>query len=267
MSQPIILTQLNVYPIKSCGGISLQTAQLEERGLKHDRRWMIVDEDGMFMTQRDYPRMALIRVRVMSDHLAVVAPNTKELRVPFHLINHTEESVVVWGDTVTAVNVSSEAADWFSEFLGISCRLVFMPDHLLRPVEKTYTSLDSIVGFSDAYPFLMISEASLENLNSRMEHRLPMNRFRPNLVVAGCEPFAEDQWRLIRIGSIEFHVVKPCERCAITTVDQATGIRGKEPLRTLSQFRERNGKVLFGQNLIHEQKGSLRVGEEVVVVR
>jgi hypothetical protein len=140
-----------------------------------------------------------------------------------------------------------------------------MPESTFRPVNSHYATDNEQVSFTDGFPFLLISEASLQDLNKRLDEPVPMNRFRPNLVVSGCEAFAEDSWRQIRIGSISFNVVKPCERCVITTVDQALGIRGKEPLQTLSQYRRQNGKILFGQNLIHTSLGALQVGDSVEI--
>jgi uncharacterized protein YcbX len=161
--------------------------------------------------------------------------------------------------------LGEEVSQWFSEFLELSCQLVYMPDNSYRPVNSRYASHNQQVSFADGFPFLLISEASLQDLNERLDQPIPMNRFRPNLVVSGCEAFAEDSWRSIRIGSIPFHVVKPCERCLITTVDQAQGIRGKEPLQTLAQYRLSNGKILFGQNLIPAELGTLQVGDSVEI--
>lgn len=260
----ITLTQLNIYPIKSCKGISLQSAKLEERGLQYDRRWMIVDEHNRFITQREKPKLALISIRISSDHLAVTAPGTKELRVPFLSSNRNTVSVVVWGDTVSALDVGSEAAEWFTRYLGSTARLVFMPDSAERLASRRGYS--SQMHFGDGYPLLLISEATLEDLNTRLEEPLPMNRFRPNLVVNGCAPYAEDSWNDIQIGNVRLHVIKPCERCAITTVNQLTGEKGKEPLRTLATYRQRDGNVLFGQNLIHEGNGVLEIGSELTII-
>jgi hypothetical protein len=260
----ITLTQLNIYPIKSCKGISLQSARLEERGLQYDRRWMIVDEHNRFITQREKPRLALVSMVFSPDYLAVAAPGMKPLRVPFLSSNRNTVSVVVWGDTVSALDVGSEAAEWFTRYLGSTARLVFMPDSAERLASRRGYS--SQMHFGDGYPLLLISEATLEDLNTRLEEPLPMNRFRPNLVVNGCAPYAEDSWNDIRIGDVRLHVVKPCERCAITTVNQLTAEKGKEPLRTLATYRQSDGNVLFGQNLIHEGKGVLEIGSELTII-
>jgi uncharacterized protein len=260
------LSSLHVYPIKSCGGIAVEEWDVDERGLRHDRRWMLVDGTGRFMSQRRHPRMALISIRVEADRLAVNAPGMPSLEVPLLLSDREPMLTSVWGDLVETLPVGDKADRWFSEFLGVRCRLVHLPDESVRPVDPDYSEQGDRVGLADGFPFLLISEASLANLNARLEHALPMNRFRPNLVVAGCEPFAEDGWRRVRIGHITFRVAKPCARCAITTVDQGTAARGKEPLRTLATFRKHGTKVLFGQNLIHEAAGMLRAGDPVEVV-
>jgi uncharacterized protein YcbX len=260
----IILTQLNIYPIKSCGGIALQAAELEDRGLQYDRRWMVVDEHNRFITQREKPRLALISTKITTDHLAVTAPGMEELRVPFLLSKRNPVSVIVWSDTVSVLDVGSDATEWFTRYLGSTARLVFMPDSAERLASRRGYS--SQVHFGDGYPLLLISEASLEDLNTRLEEPLPMNRFRPNLVVRGCAPYAEDSWNDIQIGGVRLHIVKACERCAITTVNQSTAEKGKEPLRTLATYREREGRILFGQNLIHEGRGVLEVGREVEIL-
>ncbi len=173
----------------------------------------------------------------------------------------------VWDDLVESLPVSDGTDRWFSEFLGLRCRLVYLPDESVRPVDPAYGRPGDQVGLADGFPFLLISEASLADLNARLEGSVPMNRFRPNLVVRGCGPFAEDDWKLVRIGPIAFRVVKPSARCHITTVDQETAATGKEPLRTLARFRRCGTRVLFGQNLIHDKTGTLRINDTVEVIR
>lgn len=226
---------------------------------------MVVDDRFRFLTQREHPRLALIAVELKDDHLLVNAPEMPSLVVPFAPKQPRSVAAVVWEDTVSAVDVGQDAARWFSEFLGIPSRLVFMPDSCGRKAtKKAYTSP---VGFADAYPLLLISEASLSDLNARLIEPVPMNRFRPNLVISGCEAYAEDTWAEISIGGIGLHVVKACARCVITTVNQTSGEKGKEPLRTLATYRSVNGNVLFGQNLIHAGKGTLMVGDRMTVIR
>jgi uncharacterized protein YcbX len=261
------LSGLYVYPIKSASGIPLKASEVDERGLRLDRRWMLVDEGGRFMSQRRFARMALIGVRIGPDHLVVDAPGMPYLEVPFRSAAGRSLLTRVWDDFVESLPVGDEADRWFSEFLGVRCRLVYLPEASVRPVDPAYGRAGDRVGFADGFPFLLISEASLADLNARLEHPVPMNRFRPNLVVRGCGSFAEDNWRLIRIGPIIFRVVKPCSRCAITTVDQRTAATGKEPLRTLAQFRRAGTRVLFGQNLIHDDIDTLRIGDPVEVLQ
>ena len=261
------LSGLYVYPIKSAGGIYLETWEVDERGLRHDRRWMLVDEADRFMSQRRYARMALIGVRIEPDHLVVEAPEMPPLDVPFQPPDDKPRLARVWSDLVEVVRVGDKADRWFGDFLGVRCDLVYLQDGSIRPVDPAYAMTGDLVGLADGFPFLLTSEASLADLNARLESPLPMNRFRPNLVVQGSEAFAEDGWGLIRIGSITLRVVKPCARCLITTVDQRTATTGKEPLRTLAQFRRAGEGVLFGQNLIHDDRGTLRVGDPVRLLR
>jgi uncharacterized protein len=261
------LSSLHVYPIKSCGGATLEEWRVDERGLRHDRRWMLVDETGRFLSQRRHPRMALVGVRIETDHLVVSAPEMPSLQVPYSLPESKPILASIWEDLVGTLPVGEEADRWFAEFLGVRCRLVHLPDESVRAVDPDYGRAGDRVGLADSFPFLLISEGSLADLNARLEQPLPMDRFRPNLVVAGCEPFAEDGWRKVRVGAISLRAVKPCARCAITTVDQGTASRGKEPLRTLATFRKRGTKVLFGQNLVHDETGVLRVGDPVKAVQ
>jgi uncharacterized protein YcbX len=262
----ITVSEVNIYPIKSCGGISLTSAQLEPRGFQYDRRWMLVDDDGIFLTQREYPRMALISVQLHADHLRTEAPGMPSLDIPLRQNAKEHVLVEVWGDKVQAVDVGTKASTWFSEFLGVSVRLVAMSEKSYRPVDERYRLNSDTVSFADAFPLLLISEGSLEYLNSKLEDRLPMKRFRPNMVVRGCAPHDEDNWREILIGDVKMHVVKPCARCVITTVDPETGTRTNEPLRTLATFRTQLGKVIFGQNVLHALNGTVHVGDNVKIV-
>lgn len=263
------ISEINIYPIKSLKGIALQEAVVEDRGLRFDRRWMLVDRDGMFFTQRDFPVMATI-VTAVGDSGLRVSKGGHDLRIPLEPDNGEPLTVTVWDSRVSALAYSGEVSDWFSEAIGTDCKLVLMPADSRREVDAEYAVQrgDDIVSFADGYPFLLIGEGSLADLNSRMEMPLPMNRFRPNLVAAGSDPFAEDTWKKIRIGETTFHVVKPCDRCVTTTVDQARGEKdGKEPLKTLAAFRKQDGKVMFGQNLIAEKAGDIiRVGAEIEVL-
>lgn len=264
----IIVTGLYRYPIKSCAGTAVESVAVNARGVSHDRELMLVDaRSGLFLTQRELPRMALIRPVIAEDVLRVEAPGVSPLRLPL-LRRGDARDVVIWRDRCRAVDQGDEAAAWFGSFLGVECRLVRMAEDFRRRVDPAYeTGPGDQVGFADGFPFLLISVESLADLNGRLPQPLPINRFRPNIVVRGSGvPFAEDGWRHISIGGIDFAVVKPCARCAITTTDQETAVVGKEPLATLAQFRRGERGVFFGQNLIHMGTGALHVGDAVRVL-
>lgn len=264
-ARDVRLTGLNIYPIKSAGGIPLSESELDEFGLRYDRRWMVVDEFGTFLSQRSHPRMALVTTSIGTGTLRVEAPDMPVLETPLDPAPTVATRVRVWKDGCAATWLGEKAARWFSEFLGTPCNLVHMADDTLRPADGKYAPAGTRVSFADAFPFLLISEESLADLNRRLTHPLPMNRFRPNLVVAGAAPYEEDRWDRIEIGGLAFRIVKPCARCVITTTDQTTAQRGKEPLRTLGRYRKVWGKVMFGQNAVHEGTGLLRIGESVIL--
>jgi len=259
------LAKINVYPVKSLGGFSAESAEVEPRGLQHDRRWMLVDRKGRFLTQRALPRMALISTGLTSGGLVLSAPGMEPLRLPFEPEDSARrQTVQVWSSVCEAVPVGEEADGWFREFLGVPCRLVFMPEETRRAVNPDYRADEGIVSFADGYPMMLLSEASLLNLNSRLEQPVPMNRFRPNLVVSGVPAYAEDGWTKIRIGAVTFHGVKSCDRCSLITVDQETGeADGPEPLRMLAAYRLKDQKVLFGRLLIPDGAGVVRVGDAI----
>ena len=259
------LTGLNIYPIKSARGIRLDESVVDDFGLQYDRRWMVVNESGDFLSQRAHPRLALVVPTITDGTLQIDAPGMPALRTPLHPGDSVATSVTVWDDTCQATWVGDRAAQWFSDYLGCACTLVHMPDQVVRPADSAFAPPGVRVSFADGFPFLLISEESLADLNRRLTDPLPMNRFRPNLVVAGGEPYAEDGGGRIEIGGVRLLVVKPCDRCLVTTTDQATGERGKEPLRTLATYRKVNGQVMFGQNVVHEGPGRLRVGDLVTM--
>ncbi|MFZ6026854.1 MAG: MOSC domain-containing protein [Chloroflexota bacterium] len=261
------VSALYTYPIKSCRGTPVDSAQVGPRGIQGDRQLMLVTTEGNFLTQRQHPRMALIYPQWQADYLKLVAP-----AMPDQAIQPTNAGprrrVVVWRDTCDAIDQGDRAAEWFSEYLGFSCRLVRMADDFVRQVNQAYAPRPSDqTGFADGYPFLIVSQASLDDLNTRLSAPLPMDRFRPNLVIAGCMPFAEDGWQVIRVGDLLFDVVKPCARCVVTTTDQDTAVRGKEPLNTLAAYRTLDGKVMFGQNAIHRSGGQICRGDTVDVLK
>ena len=262
------LSELNIYPVKSLGGISLKEAEVTDRGLKYDRRWMIVDRDEKFITQRHHPQLALLKTKINHNKL-ILSHKTKDISplvVPTNS-NLTEITIVnVWDDLVSALAVGRYADEWLNEVLGFKCRLVFMPDDSQRFVDREYAAQNEIVSFADAFPFLIIGQSSLDDLNSRLEESIPMNRFRPNFVFTGGEPYEEDSWLKFKIGNIAFEGVKPCSRCATITVDQDSADGDEEPLKTLSTYRKVGNKTYFGMNLIHDGTGTVRVGDEIEVL-
>jgi uncharacterized protein len=261
------LSEINIYPIKSLGGISLQSSVVEERGLKFDRRWVLVDDTNTFFTQRDFPEMALIRVAVEQDGLRL-QHKTKPvgpLLIPFEFEHSKKDKVVIWDDIVESEFYNNQIDDWFSETLGIKCHLVKMPESTKRIVDETYAK-NKTVSFADAYPFMIIGQSSLDDLNSRMDTPLPMNRFRTNFVFTGGKPFEEDNWKKFKLGEVVFEAVKPCARCVITTTNQETAERLHEPLLTLSKFRKVDNKVMFGMNLVCHSTGNIKVGQKIEVL-
>jgi uncharacterized protein YcbX len=251
------LDAITRFPIKSCRGVNVESAELVERGLAQDRRYMLVDESGRFITQREEHGLARVDVRVAHGGWLVSAPESGS----FFLPETTEEGepvvTEVWRSTVSALAVS-EGSRWFSLLLGRPVRLVYFPDDSEREVEGEPGSL---VAFQDAYPFLIVSRESLDDLNRRLAEPLEMERFRPNLVVSGVTPYAEETWHRFRIGDVRFRMTRPCVRCVVTTLDPRTGDGGKEPLATLARYHTYEGKVSFGMNAVHESQARLHVGD------
>lgn len=260
------LAALYRYPVKSLGGEAFQSLDVTRRGFRGDRDWMVVDTQGRFLTQRRLTRMALVATQLDDvGTLRLSAPGMSALTVGPPAAQQRIE-VGVWGDRIAAVPGGPEADAWLSDFLQQPCRLVAFPADSVRKVDPEHADPTDEVGFADGFPFLLISQASLDDLNGRLRHPVPMLRFRPNLVVEGCDAFAEDGWRRIRIGDVSFRVAKPCSRCIIPTIDPTTGERGREPLQTLMTFRRRDNKVYFGQNLIHDGVGRLEAGMPLEVL-
>ncbi|OOG75194.1 MOSC domain-containing protein [Algoriphagus sp. A40] len=266
MEKKLIVQDIFIYPIKSLGGIRLSEAIVEEKGFRYDRRWMLVDEEGVFVTQREYPQLALLEVTLGKDVLVVShkMDQEKSVRIPFELAVGPELMVTIWDDQVLAKTVDPELDQWFSDFLGFRVSLVMMPESTHRKVNPKYAVHSESVSFADGMPYLLIGQESLNDLNSRLENQVPMNRFRPNIVFSGGSPYLEDSLSKIKIGELEFQIVKPCARCVMTTVDQEHGVKGKEPLKTLSTYRTLNGKVYFGQNVVALQSGKIRIGDVIL---
>ena len=263
----LTLSQLNIYPIKSLGGISLEKSVVTRRGLKHDRRRMLVDEQGEFVSQRSFPVMATLGTAITADGIEVFLKTRpdKRIAIPFDIDFLESAQAKVWSAVCKSMIYPKSINDWFSEVLGQSVRLVYMPDSTHRAADGRYAPKGQYVSFADGFPYLIIGQSSLEDLNNRMDKSLPMNRFRPNLVFSGGEPFSEDSWGDFKIGNVDFRAVKPCARCQVTTTDQDTGERGKEPLTTLAAYRAKNNKVLFGQNVIWLGEGEeeIQLGDTI----
>ena len=260
------VTGLHVYPLKSARGLSLEEANLDAFGIEGDRRWCLTGGDGRVITQRDCPVLATLDVTPTEQGLELHAAGRRPFRVRRPDPRPETHAVAVWKDLTAGLAVGEDADSWLVDLLDRPCRLVYMPETTHRQVSLSYGRSGDRVSFADGYPLLLTSDASLGELNQRMEAALPMDRFRPNIVVDGGEPFAEDDWARIRVGDTEFRVAKSCARCVVTTTDQQTGARGKEPLRTLASFRTVAGKVLFGENLIHDGPGRVRTGDAVEVL-
>ena len=257
-----VVSALYVYPIKSCAGIRVSEWPVVERGFYADRRWMIVDPKGKFVTQRELAELSQVRTAIDGHTLHLTAPGRAPLTLPLAFDAGLSRSVTVWRDTTLGV-VHPEGSEWISKYLSAPYELVYMPDNQQRQVNPDRARPGDIVSFADGYPFLTISEASLADLNARLEKPLEMPRFRPNIVIGESEPYAEDGYTRVRIGELSFRGVKRCERCVITTIDPETGERGREPLRTLAKYRLEDQKVWFGMNMIHDGHGVLRIGDRV----
>jgi uncharacterized protein YcbX len=262
------VSDLFIYPVKSLGGIAVNSALLTDRGFEYDRRWMVIDKENRFITQRELPAMALLQVQVTETGLRIQhkTKRTESTDVPFQpLLPHTVP-VMVWDDICEAQYASSRVDEWLSDMLSFDCRLVYMPDRSLRRVDTRYAANDEITSLSDGYPVLMIGQASLDDVNRRMAIPLPMNRFRPNIVFSGGSPFEEDTMAHFRIKEMDFYAVKPCARCVMTTINQDNAVAAKEPLKTLAAYRSKDNKVYFGQNILYRGSGVIQVGDRIEVV-
>lgn len=265
----MVLKSIRIYPVKACGGIEVAQAQMEERGFQYDRRWMVTSLDGAhYFDQTEHPRLATVLPQIHEDGLLLQAPGMSPLRVPFHVEPAASLRVRISRSIVEAIPAGAETDEWFQDFLHTPCRLVFMPETTRRAVNPDYAIHDDLVSFASGYPYHVINEASVAELNRRLATPAPPDRFRPNLVISGAPAYAEDTWQTIRINQLVFHLVKPCDRCVITTVDQTTGEKtGTEPLRTIARYRTVAQKALFGYYMLAEELGVVRVGDHVQVVR
>ena len=261
-----ILSQIHFYPIKSLAGIQVQRWPIDKNGLLYDRKWMLVDDQQQFLSQRRLPKMALITPRIERDQLIVSAPGQRDLRIPLQPAAGDSIEVAIWRDRCIAKTVSELANIWFSKFLQAKCQLVYLPDNSRRQVDQRYAMPSDQTAFSDGFPFLIVSENSLNELNTELPAPVGIERFRPNLVIADCDSYAEDSWRRISVNGIEFRLPKPCSRCSVPGIDPETGIGGEEPLATLSRLRQWENQIYFGQNALHDTDGELVVGNVVHIL-
>jgi uncharacterized protein len=267
-----ILSEIYIYPVKSLGGIRLEEADVTDRGLQYDRRWMLVDENNRFISQREYPQLAVFSTELFTDFLRIIDTRVNKgilvsLEPQFSEIK-TIVNVTVWDDEVEVWEVSEIANNFFTEALEMSVRLVYMHEESHRKTDANYSLKgDEITSFSDGYPILIIGQSSLDDLNNRLAEPITINRFRPNFVFTGGQEFEEDEWHEFTIGGLRFFGVKPCARCVMTTIDPLTGEKkGKEPLLTLNRYRKAGNKILFGQNVLISQLGKVSEGDEIEVI-
>jgi uncharacterized protein YcbX len=262
----ITLAAIHIFPLKSCAPLPLAQARVQARGLEYDRRWLLVDEASTFITARKCPRLVLVRAVPIEEGLQLDAPGMPTLRVRFPGTQRT--STLIWDDTVAPLAGDEESAAWLSNFLDRPCRLVFMDDACARPVDPNRAQPGDEVSFADSHPLTLLSASAVDHLNTKLKTPVPALRFRPNLLIDGVEPHAEDTWKRIRIGDVEFDLLGPCVRCVFTTLDFHTGVfdAASEPLRTLTQYRRSPRGVIFSQNLTPRSLGTLRVGDVVEVL-
>ncbi len=261
-----ILSHIFIYPVKSLAGIEVSNWQVNKKGLLHDRKWMLIDSNNQFLSQRHIPKMALIHTQLTKTELILSNALSGSISLPLNPQGGHDIISTIWNDQCPSKTISQEADQWLSDFLEIECKLVYQADEVSRFVDPKYAATTDIVNFSDGFPFLITSEASLDSLNQAMDLPLPMQRFRPNLVISHCNSYAEDSWREISINNINFRLPKPCSRCAVPTINTDTAETNKEPLTTLSRIRKWNKKVFFGQNALHNNTGELSVNDKVNVI-
>jgi len=257
------IKSLHIHPIKSLQGVSVNELTTTDRGAKHDRRWMLIDASGNFFTQRECVDLVQFELEFDQDRIRVAHPkDSNGILVPLSIRSGEKTRVKIWNSECDALVAEDHINKWFSNLLNMELRLVYMPDESERRVDPEYTKQNELTAFTDGFPFLVIGQASLDDLNSRLEIPVTMDRFRPNIVFEGGEAFAEDDWKDVKIGTATFRRVKPCSRCVMTTTDQKTGERNKEPIRTLTTYRKQGDHVNFGQNLLCVEQGTIRLSDE-----
>jgi uncharacterized protein len=269
MSKEVILSDIITYPVKSLGGIYMGNARVKERGLQFDRRWMLVDTKGKCITQRENVLLADLTCSINNDFIIISSKSRKDLKhmMPLEISDHTSRlGVQVWDSSINASLVGKEADEFFSEAIGQSCHIVFIDQKSKRKANQLMTGQKTSLSFADAYPYLILSKASLEDLNTRLDKPVEMDRFRPNLVIDGLKPYGEDSIKEIKVSNIRFKIVKPCPRCVIPTIDPQTYKFGKEPLKTLATYRTVGNQVMFGVNAIALDYGKIQVQDPVEIL-
>lgn len=268
----LTLSEIWIYPVKSLGGIKLHSAKVFEKGLQYDRRWMLIDENAVCMTQREFPSMALFKLSINDDNITIVfKEDPPSIINPSITINANAPALGkavrarIWDDEVDVIEVDHRISNWFSELLGSSCKLVSFPEINPRPVDPKYKVNEEHVSLADAFPFLIIGQSSLDFLNSKLKEPIPMNRFRPNFVFTGGEANEEDLWKNFSIGKNRFAGVKPCARCAVPTINQDTAEKGFEPTATLAAYRKKENKIYFGQNVVALDFDYVTVGDSITL--
>ena len=267
------LSEICIYPIKSLAGIQLGKCKVTFRGLEYDRRFMLTDLNGQFLTQRKFPKMALFKIRIEGNKMSVWLKDQpkEQLKIP---LQPTEfqgtQNVQIWKDTCIGSVMEVSVNQWFSDKLDKKCQLVYMAENSYRPIDETYGKMGEIVSFADGYPYLLLGQASVDDLNKRLKKPVPTNRFRANLIFSGGKPFEEDQWQYFKIGELTFRVAKPCARCAVPNINQETAQIEQEPNQTLATFRRFNNKIYVGQNVCWEKdlsngKNTLEIGDPVTL--
>lgn len=259
------LEAIHIYPVKACAGLSLDRCMVEPSGLRFDRRWMVVESDGRFLTRRREPALAGMQARDEGDGWLLEFGGAAGCRLPKSPDGGRSRTVEIWGDRVRAVEGSPAASRWLADQLKRDVALVFVQTADLRSVDGDYGRPGDVVSFADGYPVLLVNEASVRGVSDVAGRTLQVRRFRPNLVFSGAEAFAEDGWARVRIGEVKFDVVKPCARCRVVDQDPDTGAPDEGVLRALGTFRRSAGKVLFGENLVPRSGGEVRVGDSLVV--
>jgi uncharacterized protein YcbX len=259
------ISQLFIYPIKALSGVAVEQSFVTQRGLRYDRRWMLVDSKNQFITQRNYPQLCLFRVTLNQYHFQVQY-NIQSIEIPYEIDAGDITAVQVWNDTVNAIIASSHINEFFSQQLNTACRLVFMPDSSIRHVDHNYVNGTHAVSFADGYPILLIGQESLSMINQKLTEAIDIRRFRPNIVFKGGCAHEEDHWGYFSIESVRMKGVKPCGRCMVVNIDHQSGIVSQEPLSTLSTYRKFNQKINFGQNVIALGEGQIAVGNKIIII-